>query len=322
MAKSHFNINPDTLAMERVDHGFKYWLRRAGWYILGGICLGIVFFYIFFMFFPSPKERQLISEKQSLEAQYELLEKRCESMQLVLADLQQRDDNLYRVILGAEPIPMSSRKGIAVNADYYDNISRLANTQLAADLTRKVDLLEKQTYVQAKSYEEIIDLAKTREIRMENIPAIQPVLNKDLTRVASGYGVRIDPVYHVRKFHAGMDFTAPTGTEVFATGNGKVTFVGWKQGYGNTVIVDHGFGYETLYAHLFKALVRVGQKVNRSDIIGLVGSTGKSTGPHLHYEVHYQGHHVDPRNYYFYDLDPEQYDQMVQLSNNYGDMLD
>ena len=313
MTKQHFNINPETLEMERVEHGFVYWLRRAGAYIIGGICLGIVFFYIFFSFFPSPKERQLISEKQSLEAQYELLSKRCEGLQLVLSDLQQRDDNLYRVILGAEPIPMTSRKGIALN---------LSNTQLAADLTRKIDLLEKQTYVQAKSYEEIIDLAKTREVRMENIPAIQPVLNKDLTRVASGYGVRIDPVYHIRKFHAGMDFTAPTGTEVYATGNGKVTFVGWRQGYGNTVVVDHGFGYETLYAHLFKSLVRVGQKVNRSDIIALVGSTGKSTGPHLHYEVHYQGHHVDPRNYYFYDLDPEQYDRMVQLSENYGDMMD
>ena len=263
-----------------------------------------------------------MSEKQSLEAQYELLSKRCESMQLVLADLQQRDDNLYRVILGAEPIPMSSRKGISLNADYYDNISRLANTQLAADLTRKVDLLEKQTYVQAKSYEEIIDLAKTREVRMENIPAIQPVLNKDLTRVASGYGVRIDPVYHIPKFHAGMDFTAPTGTEVYATGNGKVSFVGWRQGYGNTVIVDHGFGYETLYAHLFQALVHQGQIVKRSDIIALVGNSGKSTGPHLHYEVHLQGHPIDPRNYYFYDLDPEQYDRMVQLSNNYGDMMD
>ena len=263
-----------------------------------------------------------MSEKQSLEAQYELLSKRCESMQLVLSDLQQRDDNLYRVILGADPIPMSSRKGINLNADYYDNISRLANTQLAADLTRKVDLLEKQTYVQAKSYEEIIELAKTREIRMENIPAIQPVLNKDLTRVASGYGVRIDPVYHVPKFHAGMDFTAPTGTEVYATGNGKVKFVGWRQGYGNTIVIDHGFGYETLYAHLFQSLVREGQTVKRSDIIALVGNTGKSTGPHLHYEVHFQGHHIDPRNYYFYDLDPEQYDRMVQLSNNYGDMMD
>ena len=250
MAKSHFNINPDTLAMERVEHGFQYWLRRAGWYILGGVCLGIVFFYIFFSFFPSPKERQLMSEKQSLEAQYELLEKRCESMQLVLADLQQRDDNLYRVILGAEPIPMSSRKGIAVNADYYDNISRLANTQLAADLTRKVDLLEKQTYVQAKSYEEIIDLAKTREIRMENIPAIQPVLNKDLTRVASGYGVRIDPVYHVRKFHAGMDFTAPTGTEVFATGNGKVTFVGGFHPHvkvGHHILASHDVAVQLVF---------------------------------------------------------------------------
>ena len=198
----------------------------------------------------------------------------------------------------------------------------MTNSQLSADLSLKVDVLEKELYVQAKSYDEVLELAKTQEIRMENIPAIQPVLNKDLKRVASGYGVRIDPVYHVRKFHQGMDFTAPTGTEVFATGNAKVSFVGWKQGYGNTVILDHGFGYQTLYAHLFKALVRKGQKVRRSDIIALVGNTGKSTGPHLHYEVRLHGKPVDPRNYYFYDLSPEEYDQMIQLSNNFGQMLD
>ena len=156
---------------------------------------------------------------------------------------------------------------------------------------------------------------------MENLPAIQPVLNKDLTRVASGYGWRIDPVYHTKRFHQGMDFTAPVGTEVYATGNARVAFVGWRQGYGNTVILDHGFGYETLYAHLYKPLARVGQSVKRGDIIALVGNTGKSTGPHLHYEVHYKGNAVDPRNFYFMDLSPEEYDEMIQRSNNFGQML-
>jgi murein DD-endopeptidase MepM/ murein hydrolase activator NlpD len=165
-------------------------------------------------------------------------------------------------------------------------------------------------------------MAKTQEIRMENIPAIQPVMNKDLTRVASGYGVRIDPVYHVRRMHTGMDFTAPIGTDIYATGNGTVTFVGWKQGYGNTVVIDHGFGYSTLYAHLYKSLVRVGHKVKRGDVIALVGNSGKSTGPHLHYEVRLQNHPIDPRNFYFYDLSPEDYDRMIQLSNNFGEMLD
>jgi murein DD-endopeptidase MepM/ murein hydrolase activator NlpD len=243
-------------------------------------------------------------------------------MQIVMTDLQQRDDNLYRVLFGAEPIPLSIRQGTKRKIEYYEQLSRMTNKQLSADLALKVDILEKEIYVQAKSYDEVLDMAKNQEIRMENIPAIQPVMNKDLKRVASGYGMRIDPVYHVRKFHQGMDFTAPTGTEVFATGNAKVKFAGWKQGYGNTVILDHGYGYETLYAHLYKALVRKGQKVRRSDIIALVGNTGKSTGPHLHYEVRLNGKPVDPRNYYFYDLSPEEYDQMIQLSNNFGQMLD
>lgn len=157
---------------------------------------------------------------------------------------------------------------------------------------------------------------------MENIPAIQPVLNKDLKRLASGFGVRTDPVYHTRRMHTGLDFSAPVGTEVYATGNASVVFVGWRQGYGNTVELDHGFGYTTLYAHLYKALVRVGQKVKRGDIIALVGNTGKSVGPHLHYEVRIHQKPVDPKNYFFNDLSPEQYDEMVQLSNNYGQMLD
>lgn len=321
-AKKKYKINPETLAMEQVEHGLGYWLRQTGIYILGGIVLGIGFLYLFLVFFPSPREKQLIREKSALQSQLATLNRQVDQMQVVMSDLQQRDDNLYRVLFGAEPIPLSIRQGAQRKISYYEQIAQMTNTQLSADISLKIDILEKEIYVQTKSYDEIVEMAKNQEIRMENIPAIQPVLNKDLTRVASGYGMRIDPVYHVRKFHQGMDFTAPTGTEIFATGNATVKFSGWKQGYGNTVILDHGFGYETLYAHLYKSLVRKGQKVRRSDIIALVGNTGKSTGPHLHYEVRLNGKPVDPRNYYFYDLSPEEYDQMIQLSNNFGQMLD
>ena len=321
-AKKKYKINPETLAMEQVESGLGYWLRQTGIYILSGIVLGVVFLYLFLVFFPSPREKQLLREKEAMQSQMETLNRQVDQMQIVMTDLQQRDDNLYRVLFGAEPIPLNIRQGTQRKISYYEEIAQMTNSQLSADLSLKVDVLEKELYVQAKSYDEVLELAKTQEIRMENIPAIQPVMNKDLKRVASGYGVRIDPVYHVRKFHQGMDFSAPTGTEVFATGNARVKFSGWKQGYGNTVILDHGFGYETLYAHLFKSLVRKGQKVRRSDIIALVGNTGKSTGPHLHYEVRLHGKPVDPRNYYFYDLSPEEYDQMIQLSNNFGQMLD
>lgn len=322
MIDQKFHINPKTLELEQVEHGIAYWLRQSGLYILGGIVLGIVFLFIFLLIFPSPREKQLQQEKEALHAQLEMLNRQVDQMQLVMTDLQQRDDNLYRVLFGAEPIPLSIRQGAQRKISYYEQIAQMTNDQMASSLSLKVDVLEKELYVQTKSFDEIIEMAKTREVRMENIPAIQPVLNKDLKRVASGYGVRIDPVYHVRKFHQGMDFTAPTGTEVFATGNAKVIFTGWKQGYGNTVILDHGFGYKTVYAHLYKSLVRKGQKVKRYDIIALVGNTGKSTGPHLHYEVRLNERAVDPRNYYFYDLSPEEYDQMIQLSNNFGQMLD
>lgn len=320
--KNKYKINPQTLALEQVEHGLRYWLRQTGIYIFGGIVLGVVFLYLFLLFFPSPREKQLLKEKETILSQMEVLNSQVDQMQIVMADLQQRDDNLYRVLFGAEPIPLSIRQGTQRKIDYYEQIAQMTNSQLTADLALKVDMLEKELYVQAKSYDEILELTKTKEIRMENIPSIQPVMNKDLKRVASGYGMRIDPVYHVRRFHQGMDFTAPTGTEVFATGNAKVEFAGWKQGYGNTVILDHGYGYKTLYAHLYKILVRKGQRVRRSDVIALVGNTGKSTGPHLHYEVRLNGRAVDPRNYYFNDLSPEEYDQMIQLSNNFGEMLD
>lgn len=320
--KRKYHINPDTLAMERVEHGFVYWLKRGGTSVLLGVIIGVAFFFLFFSFFPSPREKQVVQQRDALKTQYELLERRIDQMQVVMADLQQRDDNLYRVLFQAEPIPLSIRLGATQQIEYYDSLMMMTNLQLASDISRKVDVLEKALYVQAKSYDDIVELAKSQELRMENLPAIQPVLNKDLTRVASGYGWRVDPVYHTRRFHAGMDFTAPIGTDIYATGNASVEYVGWKQGYGNCVILNHGWNYQTLYAHLSKPLVYVGQRVHRGDIIALVGNTGKSTGPHLHYEVRFKGQPLDPRNFYFQDLSPEEYDKMVQLSNNFGNLLD
>jgi len=322
MAKKQYKINPVTLAIEEVHTSVRDVFRRLTGYGVFALLIGIGLFALFVMIFPSPRERQILQRYDALKAQNEMLQQRVDRMTLVLGDLQQRDDNLYRALLQAEPIPVSARLGSARSNVYYDSIASYTDSRLVADLTRKVDLLENTIYSQAKSYEELSELARTQEVRLENLPAIQPVLNKDLTRFASGYGWRIDPVYHTRRFHEGIDFTAPTGTDIFATGNGRVVYAGWRQGYGNCIEVDHGYDYLTRYAHLHKIVVREGQKVKRGDVIGLVGSTGKSTGPHLHYEVHYKGMPVDPRNFYFLDLSPEEYDHMVQVLSNAGNMLD
>lgn len=322
MKKINYRFNPATLTMDKVEITFRDLLRRVGWPLVIGLLLGVGFFLLFVVLFPSPREKQLLDRYNSVEERYEMLEKEVDQMQLVMLDLQQRDENLYRALLQAEPLPMSVRLNGLQRPEYYDSIYAMSGMRLAADLSAKVDVLEKSVYAQAKSYDEILALAKEQQVKLECIPSIQPVLNKDLTRTASGYGWRIDPVYHTPRFHSGMDFTAPKGTDVYATGNARVVFVGWKQGYGNCIDLDHGFQYTTRYAHLSKSLVRPGQTVKRGDIIGLVGNTGKSTGPHLHYEVLFRGHAVDPRNFYFQDLSPEDYDRMVQMCNNAGNMLD
>lgn len=317
-----YRINPDTLELEKVERSIMAWIGRTGAVLFIGIGAGIGFFFLFHWLFPSPEEARLRQQNKAAMQQVQLLERRAKKMQLVVADLQDRDQNLYRVLLGADPVSISELTGESEREAYYDSIAVMTNSQLLGRLHRNMDQLEAQLYQQSKSYDEVVKAAKNQSQRMACIPAIQPVLNEDLKRMASGYGWRVDPVYHVRRFHSGMDFTAPTGTEVMATGNGVVDFVGWKQGYGNTIIINHGFGYETLYAHLSKQLCRAGQKVSRGDIIAEVGSTGKSTGAHLHYEVRVQGSPQDPSNYYFYDLSPEQYDRMLRLNQNAGDMLD
>jgi murein DD-endopeptidase MepM/ murein hydrolase activator NlpD len=322
MARKKFHFNPETLSYEQIEHTFTHWLKQLAIHALSGLSLGIIFFFIFVSTVQSPEEKQLIQEKAHMEAQYKVLNRQFQEVQYVMSDLEQRDDNLYRAIFEADPIPLSVRRGSSANTEYYDQLLDMTNSEIVVSTSKKLNELKKELYVQSKSYDELILLVKNKESMLENLPAIQPVLNKDLTRMASGFGWRIDPVYHSRRFHAGMDFTAPIGTDIFATANGTISGAGWKQGYGNCVEIDHGYGYVTLYGHMSAIKVRVGEKVKRGEVIGLVGSTGKSTGPHLHYEVHYKGQIMNPQNYYYLDLSPADYDRMVQMSNNAGQMFD
>ena len=322
MARKKFYFNPETIDYEEIQITFTYRLRQILVHSFSGILLGVAFFFLFVSIIKSSKEKELYMQKSRMEGQYKAINAQIKEMQGVLKDLQERDDNLYRVIFQAEPIPDASRKATTRNMEYYEQLMRRTNSQIVVQTTQKLDEIRKQLYVQSRSFDEVVNLAKDHEKMLDYMPSIQPVANKDLTRVASGWGYRMDPIYRTQKFHYGMDFTAPIGTEVFATGNGKVLFTGWEQGYGNTIRVDHGYGYATLYAHLSEIKVNIGKSVTRGETIGLVGNTGKSTGPHLHYEVHQRGTPVNPQNYYYLDLTPEEYDRMLQLSSNYGQALD
>ena len=322
MAKKKFHFNPETLSYEQIEHTITHWLKQLAIHALSGASLGIIFFFIFVSTIPSPEEKQLTQDKSHMEAQYKVLDRQLQEVQYVMNDLQQRDDNLYRVIFQADPIPLSVRRGSSADTQYYEQLLDMTNSEIVVSTSKKLNELKKELYIQSKSYDELVLMAKNNQTMLENLPAIQPVLNKNLMRMASGYGWRIDPIYHTRRFHAGMDFTAPIGTDIYATGNGTVSGAGWEQGYGNCVQIDHGYGYVTLYAHMNAIKVRVGQKLKRGDVIGMIGNTGKSTGPHLHYEVHYKGEIMNPQNYYYLDLSPAEYDRMVQMSNNAGQMFD
>ena len=236
-------------------------------------------------------------------------------IEIVLDDIQQRDDNIYRTIFEADPIPKSIRKQGFGGVNRYKKFAGYSNSDIIISTTKKIDQLTKQLYLQSKSFDDIINLTKDKSKMLASIPAIQPVSNKQLSRMASGYGYRIHPIYKTRKMHAGMDFSAKTGTEIYATGDGVISKVRRsKRGYGNHVKINHGFGYETLYAHMSKYIVRKGQKVKRGEVIGYVGNTGTSVAPHLHYEVHKNKRKINPVNFYYNDLNPEEYEKMIEIS--------
>jgi murein DD-endopeptidase MepM/ murein hydrolase activator NlpD len=323
MSKVKFKYNTETLTYEPVDQGGRYIIRKVFSYFVLSAVLGVFFFIGYSYFFDSPQEKKLVRENSRLQSQYEIMDKKLQQIQIVLDDIQQRDENIYRVIYQADSIPNSIRRAGFGGMNRYKHLENLENADLVINTSEKLDVIMKQLYVQSKSYDEIIDLTLRKEEILRCTPAIQPISNKDLRRTASGYGWRIDPIYKVKRFHEGMDFSAPTGTEIYSTGDGVIKrIVRSHGGYGNHMEVDHGFGYSSVYAHMNSFNVKEGQEVKRGDVIGYVGNTGKSTAPHLHYEVRVKGRPVNPAHYYFQDLTPDQYEKMIQIASNSNQTFD
>ncbi|MBQ0095949.1 MAG: M23 family metallopeptidase [Bacteroidaceae bacterium] len=322
MKKVYYQYDPQARVYRRVFPTFGQ--RLKAWFIrlLSAALLGGVFFIIYLFAVSTPKVGDLVTENSRLQSQYRVLSRKVDDALLVLHDIEERDNNLYRVLLEADPVPESARQSGFNGTSRYAELLDMTNAELVVNTSQKVDMLEKKLYMQTRSFNEVLELSREQENKLACIPAIQPVSNKDLKRTASGYGWRSDPIYRVRRFHHGMDFACDTGTPVYATGNGVVTYAKWQSGYGNFIIIDHGYGYVTRYAHLSKIEVKQGQKVVRGEEIGLVGSTGKSTGPHLHYEVIVGKTDVNPVNYYFMDLNAQQYEEMISLAENHGKVFD
>lgn len=316
MSKVKYRYNSTTLSYDKIEVTFKHRLYKTLSFLGTGLVIGVIIYGITYTYIDSPKEKQLKQENAQMEAQYSLLNKKLDQISAVLEDVQHRDDNIYRVIFEAEPIPSEIRTAGFGGVNRYKNLEGYSNSELIIETATKLDKLSKQLYIQSKSFDEVFKMAKKKEEMLAAIPAIQPVQNKDLTRMASGYGMRMHPILKYRKFHAGMDFTAPRGTPIYATGKGTVIQADNKaSGYGNHVRIQHGYGYITLYAHMSKIKVKEGDKVNRGDIIGYVGNSGLSAGPHCHYEVRKNDEPVNPVNFYFNDLTPEEYDKMLELSS-------
>lgn len=323
MPRTKYKFNHETLSFDRIRLGIRETFLRLFGYFVASLFLAGIYGFIFAFIFDSPQEKALKREIAQLTLQYELMNREMENVEKVLGHLQETDDNLYRTIFEAEPIPSSYREGGIGGVNRYGDLEGFSNSELVIQTAMRLDKIRKRIYAQSQSFDELIAFASEKEEMLGSIPAIQPLSNKDLKRTASGFGYRIHPIYKISKFHSGMDFTAPTGTEVYATGNGVVNTVkSARRELGNHIIVDHGFGYQTVYAHLDKFSVRVGQKVKRGDVIGYIGSTGLSTAPHLHYEVLFNGRYVDPALYYFNDLTPEEYDRMLEISSKSGQTFD
>ena len=323
MGKVKYQFDHNKLSYDKIVLTGKQKFYRFMTYFTATLLIAVIYNIFFIVFFDTPKEKGLIRENQQLSTQYEVLNNRFDLVENTLEDLQKRDDNIYRVIFEAEPIPPSVRSAGFGGVNRYADLQGFKNSDLVTESARRLDKLTKQLYVQSRSYDEVIEMAKNKEEMVASVPAIMPISNKDLRRTASGWGFRIHPIYKIRKFHYGMDFTAPTGTEIYATGDGVVEVVDNSlRGYGKRIIIDHGFNYKTLYGHLNGFNVRKGQKVKRGDVIGFVGSSGTSTAPHLHYEVLKDNKKVNPVHYYFNDLSPEEFDKMIFISSNSGQSFD
>jgi len=316
MSKIKYRFNTKSLTYEKVKLTFREGFLRVLSYLGTGLVFATITIFLAYRFLSSPGEKKQLRETEALQLQYELLNKRMDQVSTVLADLQDRDDNIYRVIFEAEPIPSSVRNAGFGGSDRYGVLSGYENSRLMQETTERLDRITKQLYVQSKSYDEVVKMAKNKNNMLASIPAIMPINNKNLKHLPSGYGWRTHPIYKTQEFHPGMDFTAEQGTPIYATGDGTVEAADASaQGYGNHVVIDHGYGYKTLYGHMSKMATKAGAKVKRGQLIGYVGSTGMSTGPHVHYEVIRNGEKVNPINFYYNDLSPEEYQIMLELSS-------
>lgn len=325
MSKVKYYYDSETLSYRKIEQkkGRKFGIAILG--VLGALLAGFVLLLIYLNIpqLETPKEKALRRELENMELQYDLINKRLKRNENILNEIAERDDNIYRLYFGAKPIPEELRNAGFGGVNRYQGLEGFDNSEMIINTSERLDKLTKQIVVQSKSLDEIADLAEQKEELLATIPAIQPIKNQDLKRMASGYGWRSDPFTKARKFHYGMDFSAATGTPVYASGNGTVTRADANStGYGKHVRIDHGFNYVSLYAHLSKYNVKPGQKVKRGDVIGFVGSTGRSVAPHLHYEIFKDGDRINPRNFYYGSLTSEEFNEMLKASSLINETLD
>jgi murein DD-endopeptidase MepM/ murein hydrolase activator NlpD len=323
MKKVKYFYNTQTLKYEKLVVSVRVKILRILGFLSAAIVTGVLFLSVSYRFLDSPKEKSLRREIDNMKEQYDALQHRMNEAKSQLSELQRRDNQIYRVIFEASPIPDSTRSGQIEKDEELAQLQSFASSDIIASTAALLKELLSRIQVQEKSYGEIDDLVKNKQKMLASIPAIQPVSNKDLNRIASGFGYRIDPIYKTVKFHAGLDFTAPSGTPIYATGDGVVEEASLSDvGYGNHVVVRHGYGYKTLYGHMLRMKVKSGQTIKRGDVVGWVGSTGKSTGPHCHYEVMKNGEKVDPVYFFFNDLSPEEFDRMLKIARSGNQSFD
>lgn len=325
MAKVKYYYDAENLAYRIIKNTRQ---KKVGYALLFLAASGLFGFLCFVAllntpYFETPKDKLQAREIENMKLQYEILNRRMDQVNEVLGSVEERDNNLYRVYFNTSAIPEEQRKAGFGGVNRYKELEGYNNSELVINTTKRLDVLSKELVVQSKSLDEIAKLAKDKEKLLAAIPAIQPVKNEDLRQMASGFGYRSDPFTKIRKFHAGMDFSAKTGTPIYATGDGVVTVADNRSsGYGNHIVIRHGFGYETLYGHMSKYKVRAGQRVKRGDVIGYVGSTGRSEAPHLHYEVHKNGEVINPINFYYGNISAKEYILISKLANQENQSLD
>jgi murein DD-endopeptidase MepM/ murein hydrolase activator NlpD len=323
MKKIKYFYNPTTLRYEKFITPLRVKLLRILGFLAACFVAALIIVSIAFKYLDSPKEKILRQQYEAAAANYDVLRSQVGKMKQQMAELEKRDNDVYRSIFEASPIPDSARAKEMEKQKEFQIVQAMNADELHTDIIKDLDNLTKRVAFQNNSYDEIISFIKNKEVLLASTPAIQPVSNKDLNRIASGFGHRIDPVYKTVKMHAGLDFAAPQGTPIYATANGTIKLAGnTGNGYGNHVIINHGFGYETLFGHMYRVKARNGQRVKRGEIIGYVGSTGKSTGPHLHYEVHKNGKPLDPVYFFYNDLSPEQYDRLLKMAASSNQSFD